>query len=182
MQYVLHLLFPRAYVLCSGGSSLQSASGTSQEPRSLEFQACPHTSDAAEGSGAQGKQKQNIKSVAKKQKEKAKSHHQRWLARSSGNSVSVTPIAVLRTHLLSTVPSRQGSKSRFIMDILKAKKNLFVDAKSIDLHHLEKDPEYFGEAIALCNQFDIVKIITFNKDFDPELVALVLCHGALWHR
>ncbi|KAE8785899.1 hypothetical protein D1007_40327 [Hordeum vulgare] len=37
------------------------------------------------------------------------------------------------------------------MDVVKAKKNLYVDAMSIDLAHLEKDPAYYGEAIALCH-------------------------------
>ena len=36
------------------------------------------------------------------------------------------------------------------VDILKAKKNLFVNVKSIDVTHMEKDPAYFGEALALC--------------------------------
>ena len=57
------------------------------------------------------------------------------------------------------------------MDILKGKKNLYVDAKSIDLLHMEKDPAYFGEALALCQQWGLIPIMTFNKDFDSEIVA-----------
>ena len=32
-------------------------------------------------------------------------------------------------------------------DVLKAKKNLYVNVHSIDTDHMEKDPEYFGEAL-----------------------------------
>ena len=31
-------------------------------------------------------------------------------------------------------------------DVLKAKKDLYVDVRSIDTDHMEQDPEYFGEA------------------------------------
>lgn len=45
-----------------------------------------------------------------------------------------------------------------------------MPTKSIDTAHMEKDPEYFGEAFALYNQFDI-KIMQFNYYFDSELVV-----------
>ena len=32
-------------------------------------------------------------------------------------------------------------------DVIKAKKNLFVDVHSIDVAFMEKDPDYFGEAL-----------------------------------
>ena len=32
-------------------------------------------------------------------------------------------------------------------DVIKAKKNLYVDVRSIDTDFMEKDPEYFGEAL-----------------------------------
>ena len=32
-------------------------------------------------------------------------------------------------------------------DVIKAKKNLYVDVRSIDTDAMEKDPEYFGEAL-----------------------------------
>ena len=57
------------------------------------------------------------------------------------------------------------------LDVLKGKKNLFVSVRSIDLAHLRKDPKYFGEALAMCEQLDILRIMSFNKDFDAEIVA-----------
>ena len=35
-------------------------------------------------------------------------------------------------------------------DVIKAKKNHFVDVRSIDTDPMEKDPEYFGEALQMC--------------------------------
>jgi hypothetical protein len=48
---------------------------------------------------------------------------------------------------------------------------LFVAVKSIDITHMEKDPAYFGEALALCHQWGLIPFITFNKDYDAEIVA-----------
>ena len=56
-------------------------------------------------------------------------------------------------------------------DVIKAKKNLFVDVRSIDRYAMEKDPEYFGEALQMCSQLNILRIMQFNKDFDADLVA-----------
>ena len=55
--------------------------------------------------------------------------------------------------------------------MLKAKKNLYVDVRSIDIAYLEKDRAYFGEALDMCAQLNILKIMEFNKDFDAEMVA-----------
>ena len=54
---------------------------------------------------------------------------------------------------------------------MKQKKNLFVKVKSINLSHMEKDLPYFGNALQRCEELDIKRIISFNKDFDAELVA-----------
>ena len=56
-------------------------------------------------------------------------------------------------------------------DVLKAKKNLYVDVRSIDMDAMENDPEYFGEALQMCSQLNILRIMQFNKDFDADLVA-----------
>jgi hypothetical protein len=56
-------------------------------------------------------------------------------------------------------------------DVIKAKKNLYVDVRSIDTAYMEKDPAYFGEALQMCSQLNILKIMEFNKDFDADLVA-----------
>ena len=48
-------------------------------------------------------------------------------------------------------------------DVIKAKKNLYVDVRSIDTDAMEKDPEYFGEALQMCTQLNILRIMQFNK-------------------
>ncbi|KAE8781696.1 hypothetical protein D1007_45030 [Hordeum vulgare] len=56
-------------------------------------------------------------------------------------------------------------------DVLQKKTNLFVpNVKSIDIEHMHKDPNYIGEALALCDQVDITRIMRLNKDVDAELV------------
>ena len=55
--------------------------------------------------------------------------------------------------------------------MIKAKKNLYVDVRPIDTAYMEKDPAYFGEALQMCTQLNILGIIEFNKDFDADLVA-----------
>ena len=41
---------------------------------------------------------------------------------------------------------------------------------TIELDKMKKDLKYFGEALAMCEEFDIVKLMTINKPFDPELI------------
>ena len=36
---------------------------------------------------------------------------------------------------------------------------------------MEKDPDYFGEALQMCSQLNILGIMQFNQDFDADLVA-----------
>ena len=56
--------------------------------------------------------------------------------------------------------------------ILKDRKNAFVpNVKSVRLQHMADHPKYFGEAAALCDQFGISPIISFNKDFSVDLLA-----------
>ena len=62
-------------------------------------------------------------------------------------------------------------QSLIYLDILKAKKNLFVTVKSIDVSRMEKDTAYFGEALALSHQWGLIPFIRYNKDYDPEIVA-----------
>ena len=59
-------------------------------------------------------------------------------------------------------------QSLIYVDILKAKKNLFVVVKSIDIDRMEKDHAYFGETFALCQQWGL---ITSKKDYDSKIIA-----------
>ena len=36
---------------------------------------------------------------------------------------------------------------------------------------MENDPEYFGEALQMCTQLNILGIMQFNKDYDADIVA-----------
>ena len=36
---------------------------------------------------------------------------------------------------------------------------------------MEQDPEYFGEALQMCAQLSILRIMQFNKDFDADLIC-----------
>ena len=56
-------------------------------------------------------------------------------------------------------------------DVLKAMKNLYVNVHSIDTEHMENDPDYFGEALQMCTQLNILGIMQFNKDYDADIVA-----------
>ena len=56
--------------------------------------------------------------------------------------------------------------------ILKDRKNAFVpNVKSVRLQYMMDHPDYIGEATALCEQFGIGPIISFNKDFSVDLLA-----------
>jgi hypothetical protein len=55
--------------------------------------------------------------------------------------------------------------------VIKAKKNLYVDVRSIDIAHMEQHHHYFGDALQMCDQLGIRHIMEFNKDFDADLVA-----------
>ena len=56
--------------------------------------------------------------------------------------------------------------------MVKDRKNTFVpNVKSISLAYMSTNPDYFGEALALCEKFGICDIISFNKAFDADLLA-----------
>src|SRR4051812_18145770 len=56
--------------------------------------------------------------------------------------------------------------------ILKERNNPYVPCvKFVILQYMRDHEDYFGEALDLCEQFGISNIISFNKDFDAELLA-----------
>lgn len=56
-------------------------------------------------------------------------------------------------------------------DIIKPFKKIFVPVQWIDLAHLRRNPDYFGEALSLIEKLGLTEIITFRQDFDPDVVA-----------
>ncbi|KAE8819076.1 putative atp-dependent rna helicase ddx11 [Hordeum vulgare] len=65
------------------------------------------------------------------------------------------------------------NKDQFLVfeDVIKTKKNMYVPVQWIDLNHLKKDLTYFGEALSIVDQLHIEELITFQQDFDYEVVA-----------
>ncbi|KAE8821033.1 hypothetical protein D1007_00875 [Hordeum vulgare] len=56
-------------------------------------------------------------------------------------------------------------------DVLEYKENMHVpNVKSIDVDYLEKNVEYFGGALSVCEKLSITNLMQFNKDFDGEMV------------
>lgn len=45
---------------------------------------------------------------------------------------------------------------------------------SINVQHMKDHAVYFGEALAICEDFDLLKLIQFNCDFDVSLVVQFL--------
>lgn len=63
-------------------------------------------------------------------------------------------------------------QSQIYHEILMRKKtDNFVMQHSIHLEHMTKKPDYFGEALSICEEFGLLRIMDFNQKFDVELVA-----------
>ncbi|KAI4970754.1 hypothetical protein ZWY2020_001668 [Hordeum vulgare] len=60
---------------------------------------------------------------------------------------------------------------RIYRDIIKNFKKSFVPVQWIDLAHLQRNPDYFGHALSLIDKLGIKEIISFKKDFDPDVVT-----------
>lgn len=52
-----------------------------------------------------------------------------------------------------------------------SQKNKFVKQHTIGVAHMRAKLEYFGEALAICEQFGLFPLMKFNCDFDDTLVA-----------
>ena len=42
---------------------------------------------------------------------------------------------------------------------------------TIDIGHMEWKPDYFGEALSICDEFGLRPIMELQQDFDEELVG-----------
>ena len=60
---------------------------------------------------------------------------------------------------------------RIYRDIIKHFKKSFVPVQWIDLAHLQRNLDYFGDTLSLIDKLGIKDIISFKKDFDPYVVA-----------
>ena len=41
---------------------------------------------------------------------------------------------------------------------------------TIEVDKMENNSEYFEEALAMCEEFGLTRLMTFNKSFDPDLI------------
>jgi len=55
----------------------------------------------------------------------------------------------------------------------KAEKNV-VPQKWIDIDHMSRHPEYFGEAMAICQEFGLIPLMQLKQDYDEALVCQFL--------
>ena len=57
-------------------------------------------------------------------------------------------------------------QERIVAEVYDVHKNKFTKQWSIDVQHMCDNVDYFGEALALCEEFDLLKIMEVNCDFD----------------
>ena len=59
-------------------------------------------------------------------------------------------------------PFRNRFQWAIYFDVIKAKKNLYFDVRSIGIAYMETDLAYFVEALHMCTQLNILRIMEFN--------------------
>ena len=65
---------------------------------------------------------------------------------------------------------RNELQMRIVSEVFEHHKNKFTRMWSIDIDHWRNNLDYFGEALAICEEFDLIKLMTVNCDFDVQLV------------
>jgi hypothetical protein len=50
-------------------------------------------------------------------------------------------------------------------------KNRVVKQHHINVYHMRKNPEYFGEALEMCEEFGLLLLMEFTQNWDEELVV-----------
>jgi hypothetical protein len=61
---------------------------------------------------------------------------------------------------------RNDFQMRIISEVFENHKNKVTKMWSVDLEHWRRNPDYFGEALEICEEFDLIKIMELNCDFD----------------
>ena len=70
----------------------------------------------------------------------------------------------------TVVQFRNEMQVRIVHELSEHNKNRYAKQWTIDLDHWRNNLEYFGEALALCEEFDLIKLMSVNCDFDVQLV------------
>jgi hypothetical protein len=65
---------------------------------------------------------------------------------------------------------RNDVQMRIISEVFEHHKNKVTKMWSVDLEHWRKHLDYFGEALEICEEFDLIKLMELNCDFDVQLI------------
>ena len=65
---------------------------------------------------------------------------------------------------------RNELQMRIVSEVFEHHKNKFTRMWSIDIDHWRNNLAYFGEALEICEEFDLIKLMTVNCDFDVQLI------------
>ena len=94
----------------------------------------------------------------------------RWKAKDWEAFRSKNPYEVPIAPRWTTVQFRNEMQVRIVHELFEHNKNRYAKQWTIDFDHWRNNMEYFGEALALCEEFDLVKIMLVNCDFDVQLI------------
>ena len=94
----------------------------------------------------------------------------RWKAKDWEAFRSKNPYVVPVAPRWTTVQFRNEMQVRIVHELFEHNKNRYAKQWTIDLDHWRNNLEYFGEALALCEEFDLVKLMSVNCDFDVQLI------------
>ena len=147
----------------AGGSSSRSTPRTKTKKR-VRICKRPAESDGEEEVVIPTKPTLHEKSATAKQRVIMPLHKwkaKEWDAFQKRNSYTV-PIAPRWTN----VDFRNEMQERIVHELFEHNKNWYTKKWTIDLDHWRSNMEYFGEALALCEEFDLVKLMPVNCDFD----------------
>jgi hypothetical protein len=62
-------------------------------------------------------------------------------------------------------------QERIFFEVYGKKKIFLAPMHSIDVGHMDKSLEYFGEAKAICEEFGLFPLMQFNHVIDEDIVA-----------
>jgi hypothetical protein len=62
-------------------------------------------------------------------------------------------------------------QERIFLEVYGKKKVRWAPMHSIDVGHMDKSLEYFGEAKAICEEFGLLLLMQFNHVIDEDIVA-----------
>jgi len=126
--------------------------------------------------GNVNRRKQNpVKSVAKKVRTASQIPDKEFVARRSVN--------VYVIDRMDQIASVRGNNPHFHTKfqeqcyheiLLKKPVENYVEQHFINMDHLNANLGYFGEALAICEEFGLIPMMKFEQDFDEKLVAQFL--------